>query len=142
MSTAPPLIPADPLTSFFWDATRRGELHIQRCRACGTWIHLPRPVCRNCRSFDLGSEAVSGRATLYSFTETHKAFHPFFVDRAPYVVATVELIEQPHLHLLTNVVGASFDELEFGMELAVEFEALSDELVIPVFRPVTVAAVK
>ncbi len=137
---APPPIPDDPLTSFFWDGARAGELRIQRCQACGTYIHLPRPVCRRCRSFDLAGEAVSGRATLYSFTETYKAFHPFFVSRVPYLLATVELVEQPHLHLVTNLVGIAEPDVQIGMDLTVEFERLSPEITIPVFRPTAVGA--
>jgi uncharacterized OB-fold protein len=130
---APPGIPNDPLTAFFWEGARAGELRIQRCQACGTYIHLPRPVCRSCRSFDLAGEAVSGKATLYSYTVTHKPFHPFFVDRVPYTVATVELAEQPQLHLVTQLVGMAPDAIAIGMPLTVAFEQYSDEVVIPVF---------
>jgi uncharacterized OB-fold protein len=140
MSTPlPPPLPDDPLTNFFWEAARNRELHIQRCRACGTYIHMPRPVCRSCQSFDLGGEAVSGKATLYSYTQTFKAFHPFFVDRVPYLVATVTLPEQDGLQFMTNLVGideARIDELvEIGMALEVDFEELADGYVIPVFKP-------
>jgi uncharacterized protein len=138
--TAPPPLPIDPLTAFFWDGARAGELRIQRCQACGTYIHLPRPVCRNCLSFELAGERVSGRATLYSFTETYKAFHPFFVDRVPYLLATVELIEQPHLHVLSNLVGIAEHDVRIGMDLLVDFEALSADIIIPVFRAATVGA--
>lgn len=132
---APPPLPTDPLTAFFWEGARAGELRIQRCQSCGTYIHLPRPICRHCQSFDLAAEKVSGRATLYSFTETHRAFHPFFVDRVPYLLATVELVEQPHLHLLSNLVGIAEADVRFGMDLVVDFEELSPAITIPVFRP-------
>lgn len=137
---APPPLPHDPLTEFFWAAARRGELHIQRCRACGTYIHLPRPVCRSCRSFDLAGAPVSGDATLYSYTQTCKAFHPFFVDRVPYLVATVTLAEQEGLQLVTNLVGIEEADVRIGMALRVEFEQLAPDYVIPVFRPAGSAA--
>jgi len=133
---APPALPDDPLTAFFWEAARRRELHIQRCRSCGTFIHLPRPVCRNCLSFDLGGERVSGRGTLYSFTQTFKPFHPFFVDRVPYIVATVSLVEQEGLQLLSNLVGIDEADAGMGMDVLVDFEELALDYVIPVFRPV------
>lgn len=133
----PPALPDDPLTTFFWDGTRNRELWIQRCRSCGTYIHLPRPICRNCRSFDLAGERVSGRGTLYSFTTTFKPFHPFFVDRVPYVLATVTLVEQQGLQLLTNLVGIDEADARMGMDLEVDFEELAPGYVIPVFRPVT-----
>jgi hypothetical protein len=84
----PPPVASDPLTDFFWAGARERRLMIQRCRACGTYIHLPRPVCRACRSFDLAPEQVSGRGAVYTFTETHRPFHPFFVDRVPYLLSS------------------------------------------------------
>jgi uncharacterized OB-fold protein len=134
----PPALPNDPLTAFFWEATRNGELHIQRCRSCGTYIHAPRPVCRNCQSFDLAGEKVSGKGVLYSFTQTFKAFHPFFVDRVPFLLATVTLAEQPGLQFLTNLVGIDEADARMGMDVEVDFETLAPDYVIPVFKPAMV----
>ena len=136
----PPAIPNDPLTTNFWQGARHGELWIQRCRSCGTYIHLPRPVCRNCQSFDVAGERVSGRGTLYSFTQTFKAFHPFFVDRVPYIIATVTLAEQEGLQFLTNLVGIDETEARMGMDVEVDFEELAQGYVIPVFKPLTAGA--
>jgi uncharacterized OB-fold protein len=140
VSISPPLPPGDPLNAFFWEGAAAGRLLIQRCNACGTYIHIPRPICRNCQSFDLAPAEVSGKATLYSYTVTHKAFHPFFVDRVPYVVATVELVEQAKLHLLTNLVDVDESDITFGMALELGFEQLSPELTIPVFHPAGVVS--
>jgi len=138
--TPPPLPVPDALSEPFWAGAREGQLVIQRCRRCGLYVHLPRPVCRRCQSLDLGHEAVSGRGTVYSWTETHKAFHPFFVDRVPYLVAVVELDEQPGLHLLSNLVRVADVDTRFGMAVTVDFEQLSPELTIPVFAPSDQAA--
>lgn len=137
---APPPIFDDQVTAFFWEGVRAGELRIQRCQTCGTYIHLPRPVCRNCQSFDLAGEKVSGRGTVYSFTQTFKAFHPFFVDRVPYLLATIELAEQPHLLMLSNLVGIDEPNVRFGMEVEVAFEELAEGYVIPVFKPIGFAS--
>ena len=137
MATAlPPRLPNDPLTTFFWEGARKHELHIQRCQSCGTYIHLPRPVCRNCQSFDLRGEKVSGLGTLYSYTETFKPFHPFFVDRSPYILATIALNEQPVLHLLSNLVDIQNADIKIGMPVQVTFEELDTNYVIPVFTAV------
>jgi uncharacterized OB-fold protein len=129
----PPMPPPDPLTAPFWEAASRHALVIQRCRACGLYVHLPRPVCRRCLSFDLAWEEVSGRGTLYSFTETEKAFHPFFADRMPYIVAVVELAEQQGLRFVSNLVDVAGSDARIGMPVEVRFEELSPELTIPVF---------
>lgn len=141
---SPPPLQNDPLTAFFWEAARNRELWIQRCRSCGTYIHMPRPICRNCQSFDLAGEQVSGQGTLYSCTQTFKVFHPFFADRVPYIIATVTLPEQEGLQLMSNLVGIDparvDDDVKIGMPVEVDFEDLGD-YVIPVFKPAGLAEV-
>ena len=78
---SPPLPQPDELTQFFWDGLAEGELRIQRCQACGKYIHYPKPVCRFCQSTDLAGEPVSGRATLYSWTIAVQAFPTLLFDR-------------------------------------------------------------
>jgi uncharacterized OB-fold protein len=125
----------DATTQFFWDGVARHELWIQRCQACGFYLHYPKTICRNCRSRDLAGEPVSGNATLYSWTVATTAFHPFFVDRVPYVLATVELVEQAGLMFCSQLTGCAEDDLSAGMPLAVTFEELAPALTLPFFRP-------
>lgn len=131
----PPLPQPSPLTQFFWDGVAAGELRIQRCQACGHYIHYPKPVCRFCRSTDLAGEPVSGRATLYSWTVATQPFHPFFVDKIPFVLATVELVEQPKLMFLSHVVDCPEEQLAIDLPLAVTFRQIAPELVLPLFVP-------
>ncbi|MCU1346922.1 MAG: hypothetical protein JWL70_3188 [Acidimicrobiia bacterium] len=131
---SPPKAVPDALTSPFWEGANKGQLLIQRCQKCGTYIHLPRPVCSNCLSFDLAPEAVSGRGTLYSFTITYKAFHPFFVDKVPYVLAVVELAEQTNLRVLSNLVGVDEADIRIGMDLMVDFQELEPGYSVPIFK--------
>ena len=134
-SVAPPVPVPSPLTQFFWDGVAAGELRIQRCRQCRHYVHYPRPYCRFCRSGDLAGEQVSGRATLYSWTIAVQPFHPFFVGRTPYTLATVELVEQAGLMFLSQVVDCPEEDLRAGMPLTVTFEQLAPDLTLPMFRP-------
>jgi uncharacterized OB-fold protein len=126
-----PLPEIDPETSFFWDATRRGELHILRCRRCGTYIHLPRPACRTCGSTDLGPERVSGRGVVHSFTVTH---FPLPGYEPPFAVVLVELEEQQGLRLVSNLVDVAPDDVRIGMEVEVVFEQVAEDVTLPLFR--------
>jgi uncharacterized protein len=134
-SAAVPLPVRDPITAFFWDGLREHRLLIQRCEDCGFYIHYPREVCRNCFSTNLAPSEVSGRANLYSWTICAQPFHPFFVDRVPYTLATVTLVEQESLQFLTNVVGVAEADLAIGLPLQVVFEDLTPELTVPWFEP-------
>jgi len=135
-SVAPPLPVANPLTEFFWEGTRAHKLLILRCQSCGHFVHYPRPVCERCLSEDLAPEEVSGNAILYSYTITMKPWHPFWVDKVPYVLASVELPEQPDLKMLTNIVECEHDALEIGMPVEVTFREVAAELTLPFFKPV------
>src|SRR5438270_11519805 len=126
-----PLPQPDPDTAFFWEATRRGELRILRCRTCGTYIHLPRPACRACGSTDLAPERVSGRGVVHSFTVTHFPLPGF---EPPFAVALIALEEQEGLRLVANVVDVWPEELEIGMPAEVTFERVSDDVVLPTFK--------
>jgi uncharacterized OB-fold protein len=121
----------DPETAFFWDAANRRELHILRCRDCGTYIHLPRPACRTCGSTNLAPERVSGRGTVHSFTVTH---FPVPGYEPPFAVALIELEEQDGLRLVSNVVDVPPDALEIGTPVEVTFEKVADDVTLPLFR--------
>jgi uncharacterized OB-fold protein len=116
----------------FWTGGAHGELRIHRCRACRHFFHPPAPVCFRCRSTDVGPEPVSGRATVAAFSINVQQWLPGFDP--PYVVAIVELDEEPDVRLTTNVVGCPVDEVRIGMDVIVEFEEW-DDVWIPVFRP-------
>ena len=66
MSAAPgrplPLLTLD--NEFFWTSGADGTLRLQECKACESLVHPPAPVCRYCRSRDMGIRAVSGKAML------------------------------------------------------------------------------
>ena len=131
----PPLPAPDALTQFFWDGVNDRRLLILRCQACGHYIHYPRPVCNRCLSTDLAPAQVSGRATLYSYTVTVQAFHPYFVDKVPYVLAVVELPEQAGLKLTTNIIDCPEEQLRIGMPVQVTFQEVGPGLTLPLFRP-------
>ena len=108
---------------------------IQQCCVCHRYIHPPRPICRFCLSTTLEPARMSGRATLYSWTVAEQPFHPFFADKVPYVYATVNLVEQAGLRVITNIVDCAHEELRVDMALEVTFREVADGLVLPLFRP-------
>ena len=116
----------------FWTGGAHGELRLLRCRACHYWIHPPAPICPACLGRDVAAEAASGRAHVATYTVNHQPWIPGFDP--PYVVAIVELAEQPGLRLTTNLVGCAPDEARIGMPVRVLFEE-RDGVWIPLFQP-------
>jgi len=127
------LLAVTPDNEHFWMGGAEGELRFLRCRSCGYWIHPPQPICPSCLSHDLSVEAVSGRATVFTFTVNWQPWLPNFDP--PYVVAIVALPEQDQFRLTTNIVGCEPDDVFIGMEVEVEFEDY-DGVWLPYFHPV------
>jgi uncharacterized OB-fold protein len=120
----------------FWTRGGRGELCFWRCQDCGDYVHPPQPICPSCLSKDLAVEAVSGKATLASYTINHQAWMPG--PELPYVVAIIEIVEQPSVRLTTNLVNCPHDEIRIGMPVRVTFEHHPDpdgDVYLPLFEP-------
>jgi acetyl-CoA acetyltransferase/uncharacterized OB-fold protein len=127
-----PLPELSAQNGFFWTAGADGVLRIQECRNCEALIHPPQPVCRYCRSRDMGVRDVSGKATLSAFTVNHRFGFPDLPP--PYVVAQVAVVEDPRVRLTTNIVECEPDDLELGQTVEVTFEKIED-VWLPLFRP-------
>lgn len=133
----PPVLPLpDALTQFFWDGVAEGKLRILRCDKCSKFVHWPRPVCRFCLGTSLTPTEVSGRGTIATFTIPMQPYDPFWMLQVPYVLAVVELEEQAHLQVVTNVVDCAIDDVRIGMAVEVTFRQVAPELTLPLFRPV------
>jgi uncharacterized OB-fold protein len=123
-------------TGFFWTGGADGELRLLRCQDCGYYLHPPTPLCPQCQGKRLAPEAVSGKATLATYSINHQPWMPG--PELPYVVAIVEVVEQPSVRLTTNVVHCPHDEIRIGMPLRVVFEHHEDpdgDVWIPLFEP-------
>ena len=114
----------------FWTGGADGELRFERCQACGYYLHPPSPRCPKCWSDDIAPEAVSGRGTVYTYTINRQQWMPGL--EVPFVLAVVELAEQPGLRLIARVVDCEAPAI--GMAVDVAFEARG-EAFIPYFRP-------
>jgi uncharacterized OB-fold protein len=120
-------------TRAFWSGGRASELRIQRCGACRVWLHPPKARCPQCSADDLRYEPASGRATVYTFTLAHHVYRPNLL--MPYVIALVELPEQPGLRVTTNIVGCDPGAVHIGMPVRVTFEQIADSVYVPLFVP-------
>jgi uncharacterized OB-fold protein len=123
-------------TRRFWTAGGDGRLELLRCTQCGTYVHPPAPRCPHDQATALAWTPVSGRATVATFTVNHQAWMPG--PALPYVVAIVEIAEQPSVRLTTNVIGCAPEAVRIGMPVRVTFEHHADpdgDVWLPLFEP-------
>lgn len=115
----------------FWQGGKQGQLLIHHCEACARFFHPPSPICPRCASFEVGPRAVSGKGLVASFTLNYQQWTPEL--QVPFVVAIVELVEQPGLRFLSNIVGSDALAVSIGMPVKVTFEQHED-VWLPLFE--------
>jgi uncharacterized OB-fold protein len=73
-----PLPVVNDENAHFWRGGVDGVLRFSRCNACAALLHPPPPVCRYCRSQDIGVAGVSGRGVVVGVTVNHQLWDPRF----------------------------------------------------------------
>jgi hypothetical protein len=122
----------------FWEAAARGELAIPRCGACRAFVWYPRERCPGCDAPDPVWEAVSGRATLFSWTVVRHAFAKPFAPHVPFATGLVTLEEDPAVRLATLLVDGDPEALRVGQPVRAVFRDLPWEgatVPAPLFAP-------
>lgn len=118
----------------YWEAANRGELRMQCCTACGRYRWHPAPLCLDCQSTAHEWGLLSGRGRIHTWTEITHPVHPAARSRVPYLVVEVELAEQAGLTMVSNLVGASADEVVIGAPVVLDFDQHPNGQRLPVFR--------
>lgn len=129
---ARPLPVVDDENRDFWEGGREGVLRLAVCHACGALLHPPPPVCRYCRSDDIGRRDVPGRGSVVGVTVNHQQWDPRFPP--PYVIAVVALDADSRVRLVTNLVDVEPDDVRVGMRVVARFERHED-VWLPLFAP-------
>ena len=122
----------EPHTEAFWTGGKSGQLMINQCQSCQHYVHPPVPMCPSCHSRNVTAVAVSGKATVVSYTVNQMPWVPDLP--VPYVFAAVELDEQPGLRLSTEIINIDPEAVSIGMPVQVFFEQ-QEEIYLPLFEP-------
>ena len=117
----------------YWQALAAGRIELPRCTECGRLIFYPRPFCPACHSERVRWEEVSGVGRLYTFSIVHRATHPWFMDKTPYVYGVVEL--EAGVRLPTTIVGCDPADVCVGMPVEPVFEDTGEGISLLSFRP-------
>ena len=118
----------------FWDNCREHRLVLRRCIDCQQFAHPPKPNCPFCASENLEWVESKGEGEVYTYTITRQPVNPAFRERLPWGIVDVELSEG--VHMISNLVDFDPERIEIGMEVAVVFEKVDEEITLPKFRAV------
>ena len=127
-------------TSFYWDKCKEHELWVRKCNDCNKAYFYPRDFCPNCFSRNTDWIKCSGKATLHTFAVVVRPPNRAWADDTPYVVAMVDLEEG--CRMPTNLVQVEInpdnlsENISVGMSVEVAWDDRSEEVTVPVFKPV------
>ena len=130
---AKPLPHLDEENRPWWEALKRHELYLQKCRDCAAIRYYPRAQCPECLSPRTEWVRASGRGKVYTFTATWQNQAAGFRDSIPYVMAYVQLDEGPKM--LTNIIDCGPEQVKIGMPVEVVYEDVTAEVTLAKFRP-------
>ncbi len=118
---------ADGLDQPYWDGLVAGELRLQRCSECQTWIWGPQSICPECYSLDLAWESTEPVGTVYTW---NRSFYPFvaeLTDRLPYTTVLVELPNAGNRRVYGILIDDDENPPRIGDEVAGFFEHVEGE---------------
>ena len=121
------------LTQPFWEAAKRHELVMPRCKICDQLFFYPRSECPRCLSTHLEWMRVSGRGRLHTYTVVYQPANAAFRDDTPPIYAVVQLDEGPRM--VSNVVQCDIDAVRVDMPLEAIFDDVTPEWTLVKFKP-------
>ncbi len=131
-----PIPVPDSESAPFWEGARRHELLIPSCADCGQLRYPPTTFCPNCHSQARKWIKSAGRGVVFSWVIVrHPVPKEIYASDVPYVVALVELDEG--VRMVTNIVDCEPEMVVANMSVAVKFVAVSEEVTLPFFAPVS-----
>ncbi|HJN45776.1 MAG: hypothetical protein CL477_14770 [Acidobacteria bacterium] len=119
----------------YWEGLKGHRLVLQRCAACKTPRHYPRPMCAACFSLEDEWFEASGTGTVHSWTVSHHAFHRGFKIDIPYVLLTVDLADGVRMVApLVELVDNDASRLTLDLPVVLDYQDVSDKITLPRFR--------
>lgn len=116
----------------FFEAAERGVLALQRCEACGAFLHPVRGRCTSCGDTRVVWAEASGRGRVWSHGRLHRSFLPEHEGLLPLSLVWVELDEG--VRFASRLARGEDVRVRTGDRVAVVFERLPDGTPVPVFK--------
>lgn len=126
-------ITTNPDTEPFWEKARERTLTACQCGNCGHFRMPPSPYCPVCQSTEKNWPELPGTGTVFSFAICTR--NPKNGEEYVYVPVVVELDGTDGAHLVSNLGGCDADDVEIGMKVAVDWNPIKDDWLLPVFKP-------
>src|SRR5437879_6692490 len=118
------------------EACQSGRLMLQRGTECGHIRFPPTRFCAKCRSIKCDWIESKGHGRVFSWIVVrHPVPRDVYAQEVPYVVALIALDEG--VRIPSNIIGCRPEDVSAGMAVSVVFRAVTPEVTLPLFQPVT-----
>lgn len=115
-----------PVGREFWAGLKKKKLLASKCRSCGEVFFPPRFCCPACLGNNLDWFELSGKGTLYSWTEVFFAGPAF---NTPFLLGLIDLAEGVG-RIVSRITGVKAGELEIGMPVRFIFVDVQEDFTI------------
>jgi uncharacterized OB-fold protein len=105
----------DSAADRFYSELAAGRFMTTRCSTCETTFFPPRSVCPTCLGAELEWVELSGRGSVYAYTQQHYSM----LYRKPEVVGVIEL--DGCSGRMLALIDAPFDDVHIGMPVRSDF---------------------
>jgi uncharacterized OB-fold protein len=127
----PPEITSE--NSFYWEGMSRGQVLVEQCTECETFMHPGRGICRSCQGRNLRHVPLAGPATIEGITVNWQRWAPAL--DVPYGLAEVTFLSFPGVRVLGRLRGFDLEELTVGQLVDVSVEEGPAGTMVPSFVP-------
>lgn len=122
-----------PENSFYWEGLSNGEVLVEQCTECDTFMHPARGICRACQGRNLRRVPLTGPGMIEGFTVNWQRWAPTL--EVPYALAEVTFASHPGIRVLGRVRGFDLDSLAVGEMVDVSVEDGPAGTTVPCFVP-------
>ena len=120
------------ITNPFWDAINEHKFLLQYDPAVKKYQFYPRGLSVHTGKQNLIWQEVSGKGTIYSFTETVIPARGF-EGKEPYLIAAVELEEG--VRLMSLLHNCSSEDVKIGMPVRLCWDKINEDFEYFAFEP-------
>ncbi|MET8211454.1 OB-fold domain-containing protein [Streptomyces sp. NPDC005373] len=135
MNAPRPVPVPDALSAPYWEAAAGHILALARCGRCAAFAIPPDQTCPHCHATDpdFAYETVSGAGRVRSWTVVRQSPLPGLSEAVPFVLADVELDEQPELRMIGRLLDGLDAAWRVGDRVRVAFEDIAPGVCVPAF---------